>query len=77
MESLSPVMYVEKKVNALTPLSGLLYGLATGTSEIDKDTIRKPYLDETAGQTSSEKTIGLRTQSQFFAIAAAADMLLR
>ena len=77
MESLSPVMYVEKKVNALTPLSALLYGLATGTSEIDKDTIRKPYLDETAGQTSSEKTIGLRTQSQFFAIAAAADMLLR
>eukprot|EP00956_Cyclotella_meneghiniana_P028020 scaffold64287_cov41-Cyclotella_meneghiniana.AAC.2 len=46
MESLSPVMYVEKKVNALTPLTALLYGLATGTSEIDKDTICKPYLDD-------------------------------
>ena len=77
MEALSPVKYIEKKVNSPSPMLNFLYGLAMGRCEVDKDTIKRPYLEDTAGQSSTDKTMGLKIQSQFFAIAGATDMLLR
>lgn len=75
-EALSPQRFVAKKLDSLTPLLSLLFGLATGNGVIDESTIRQPISDP-INQTLSSKTIASKSQSQFIAIAGAADMLLR
>ena len=75
-ESLSPQKFVAKRLDHPSPLLLFLFGLATGELQIDESTVRQPILDP-LNQTKSSKTLASMKQSQFIAIAAGADMLLR
>ena len=76
MESLSPTEFLVKKVNNPSVLLAFLFGLATQKEKIDRRTVIRPIKDS-IDQTRSQRDAAMKTQSQFFAIAAAADILLR
>jgi hypothetical protein len=75
-ESMSPQRFVAKKMDNPTPLLSFCFGVATGNAVMDSSAIRQPISDP-INQTLSEKAKATKTQSQFLAIAGAADMLLR
>jgi hypothetical protein len=72
----TPVEYLHHNADQPTPLLSFLFGLATGENRIDKATVKQPIV-RGSNQTAGEKAKARNTQSQFFAITAAADLLKR
>jgi hypothetical protein len=73
----NPDGFIQHKIDHQTPLSALLYGMATGEENpVDKEMVRNPITDY-LNQSNSSKSIARTYQSRFFAISAAHDLLLR
>ena len=77
MESPSPTKFLVKKVNNPTALLAFLFGLATQKQEIDRRTVICPIKDSIDQTRSQGEDAAMKSQSQFFAVAAATDILLR